>query len=136
LSRIKSSLPETLAAVVKAAISGWQSGGKMQRLRQRDASLWTGRDEAQWLGWLDIVEEQIARPIELRNLAKEVWSAGFKDILLLGMGGSTLCPEVLRMAFGQISGYPNLHVLDSAVGIFRFWQSATGARCGCIWDAM
>jgi transaldolase / glucose-6-phosphate isomerase len=113
VSRIKSSLPESLAVAVKAAISDWQSGGKMQRLWQRDASLWTGTDEAQWLGWLDIVEEQIARPIELRNLAKEVWSAGFKDILLLGMGGSSLCPEVLRKTFGQISGYPNLHVLDS-----------------------
>jgi len=113
VSRIKSSLPESLAAAVKNAISDWQSGGKMQRLWQHDASLWTGTDEAQWLGWLDIVEEQIARPIELRNLAKEVWSAGFKDILLLGMGGSSLCPEVLRKTFGQISGYPNLHVLDS-----------------------
>jgi glucose-6-phosphate isomerase len=113
VSRIKSSLPESLAAAVKNAISDWQSGGKMERLWRHDASLWTGTDEAQWLGWLDIVEEQIARPIELRNLAKEVWSAGFKDILLLGMGGSSLCPEVLRKTFGQISGYPNLHVLDS-----------------------
>jgi transaldolase / glucose-6-phosphate isomerase len=42
-----------------------------------------------------------------------VWSAGFKDVLLLGMGGSSLCPEVLRMTFGKISGYPNLHILDS-----------------------
>lgn len=113
MSRIRSSLPESLAAAVKNAISDWQSGGKMQRLWRRDASLWTGDDEAEWLGWLDIVEEQIARPVELRNLAKEVWSAGFKDILLLGMGGSSLCPEVLRKTFGQISGYPNLHVLDS-----------------------
>jgi transaldolase / glucose-6-phosphate isomerase len=113
VSRIKSSLPETLAAAVKTAICDWQSGGKMRRLWERDASLWTGAEEGKWLGWLDVVEEQIARPIELRNLGKEVWSAGFKDILLLGMGGSSLCPEVLRMTFGQIPGYPNLHVLDS-----------------------
>ena len=85
----------------------------MQRLWQRDASLWTGDDEAKWLGWLDITEDQIAHPVELRNLAKEVWSAGFKDVLLLGMGGSSLCPEVLRMTFGKIAGYPDLHVLDS-----------------------
>jgi glucose-6-phosphate isomerase len=113
LSRLKSSLPETLAAAVKTTIGEWQSGGKMQRLWQRDASLWTGDDEDKWLGWLDITEYQIAHPIELRNLAKEVWSAGFKDILLLGMGGSSLCPEVLRMTFGKIAGYPDLHVLDS-----------------------
>ena len=113
MSRLKTSLPETLAAAVKAAIGDWQSGSKTQRLWQRDAALWTGDDEASWLGWLDITEEQIAHPVELRNLAKEVWSAGFKDILLLGMGGSSLCPEVLRMTFGKIAGYPDLHVLDS-----------------------
>jgi len=113
VSRLKSSLPEALAAAVKATVAEWQSGGKMQRLWQRDASLWTGDDEAKWLGWLDITEDQIAHPIELRNLAKEVWSAGFKDVLLLGMGGSSLCPEVLRMTFGKTAGYPDLHVLDS-----------------------
>ncbi len=113
MSRLKSSLPESLAAAVKTTMGEWQSGGKMQRLWQRDATLWTGDDEAKWLGWLDITEYQIAHPIELRNLAKEVWSAGFKDVLLLGMGGSSLCPEVLRMTFGKIAGYPNFHVLDS-----------------------
>jgi glucose-6-phosphate isomerase len=113
LSRLKTSLPETLAAAVKTTMGEWQSGNKMQRLWQRDASLWTGDDEANWLGWLDITDEQIAHPEELRNLAKEVWSAGFKDILLLGMGGSSLCPEVLRMTFGKNAGYPDLHVLDS-----------------------
>jgi glucose-6-phosphate isomerase len=113
VSRLKSSLPESLAAAVKTTIGEWQSGGKIQRLWKRDAKLWTGDDEANWLGWLDITEYQIAHPIELRNLAKEVWSAGFKDVLLLGMGGSSLCPEVLQMTFGRIAGYPNLHVLDS-----------------------
>ena len=113
MSRLKSSLPETLAAAVKATVGEWQAGGKMQRLWQRDASLWTNDDEDKWLGWLDITDEQIAHPIELRNLAKEVWSAGFKDVLLLGMGGSSLCPEVLRITFGKTAGYPDLHVLDS-----------------------
>jgi glucose-6-phosphate isomerase len=113
VSGLKSSLPETLAAAVKTTIGDWQSGGKMQRLWKRDATLWTGDDEASWLGWLDITEEQIAHQVEFRNLAKEVWSAGFRDVLLLGMGGSSLCPEVLRMTFGKSAGYPDLHVLDS-----------------------
>ncbi len=113
MSRLKSSLPESLAASVKAGISDWQSNKKMQRLWGRDASLWTGTDEANWLGWLDIVEDQLSHPVELRNLAKEVWSAGFKDAMLLGMGGSSLGPEVLRMTFGKSAGYPDLHVLDS-----------------------
>ena len=51
MSRLKSSLPESLAASVKSAISEWQTGGKMKRLWQRDASLWTGTDEAHWLGF-------------------------------------------------------------------------------------
>jgi transaldolase / glucose-6-phosphate isomerase len=106
-------LPKTLAASVETATADWKAGKKMQRLWQRDATLWTGDDEANWLGWLDIIDEQIAHQIQLRGLAKEVWSAGFKDILLLGMGGSSLCPEVLRMTFGQTAGYPDLHVLDS-----------------------
>jgi transaldolase / glucose-6-phosphate isomerase len=113
LSRLRTSLPESLAASVKTNIGDWKTGGKMQRLWQRDATLWTGDDEANWLGWLDIIEDQVARPIQLRGLAKEVWSAGYKDILLLGMGGSSLCPEVLRMTFGKTAGYPDLHVLDS-----------------------
>jgi glucose-6-phosphate isomerase len=113
LSRLRTSLPESLAASVKTNIGDWKTGGKMQRLWQRDATLWTGDDEANWLGWLDIIEDQIAHPIQLRGLAKEVWSAGYKDILLLGMGGSSLCPEVLRMTFGKTAGYPDLHVLDS-----------------------
>jgi len=113
LSRLKSSLPETLAASVKTTVADWKAGSKMQRLWQRDATLWTGSDEASWLGWLDITEEQIAQHVVLRNLGKEIWSAGFKDVLLLGMGGSSLCPEVLRMTFGKIAGYPDLHVLDS-----------------------
>jgi transaldolase/glucose-6-phosphate isomerase len=113
VSRLKSSLPESLTAAVKSNISDWQTGRKMQRLWQRDATLWTGDDEEKWLGWLDITEYQISHPVELRNLAKEVWSAGFKDVLLLGMGGSSLCPEVLRKTFGKIAGYPDLHVLDS-----------------------
>jgi glucose-6-phosphate isomerase len=113
LSHLKFSLPEALATSVKTTLSDWKAGSKMQRLWQRDATLWTGDDEANWLGWLDITEEEIAHPIVLRGIAKEIWSAGFKDILLLGMGGSSLCPEVLRMTFGKIAGYPELHVLDS-----------------------
>jgi transaldolase / glucose-6-phosphate isomerase len=113
VNRLKSSLPKSLAAAVKTATGEWQSGARMQRLWQRDATLWTGDDEDKWLGWLDITEEEIANPIQLRGLAKEIWSAGFKDVLLLGMGGSSLCPEVLRMTFGKIAGYPDLHVLDS-----------------------
>ena len=85
----------------------------MQRLWQRDATLWTGSDEANWLGWLDIVDEQVAQHDQLQKVAKEVQARGFQHVLLLGMGGSSLCPEVLRMTFGRITHFPTLHVLDS-----------------------
>ena len=85
----------------------------MKRLWDRDASLWTGTDESNWLGWLDIVEEQSAQQEHLQKFAKEVQTRGFEHILLLGMGGSSLCPEVLRMTFGHIPHFPVLHVLDS-----------------------
>lgn len=113
MSRLKTSLPETLAAAVKSTIADWQSGGKVKRLWDRDASLWTGEDESKWLGWLDIVDEQIAQHDTLQKFAKEVQAQGFEHILLLGMGGSSLCPEVLRMTFGRIPHFPELHVLDS-----------------------
>lgn len=113
MSRLKTSLPESLAATVKSTIADWQSGGKMKRLWDRDASLWTGTDESNWLGWLDIVEEQSAQREHLQKFAKEVQTRGFEYILLLGMGGSSLCPEVLRMTFGHIPHFPVLHVLDS-----------------------
>ena len=110
---LKTSLPEPLAQKVQATVADWQSGAKMKRLWQREASLWTGDDESKWLGWLDIVEEQIAQQDQLQKLAKEVQARGFQHVLLLGMGGSSLCPEVLRMTFGRITHFPTLHVLDS-----------------------
>ena len=55
----------------------------------------------------------MAQHENLRKVAEDAKSGGFSDILLLGMGGSSLCPEVLRMTFGKIAGYPELHVLDS-----------------------
>ncbi len=113
MSRLKTSLPESLASAVKSTIAEWQSGGKVKRLWDRDASLWTGSDEANWLGWLDIVDEQISQQEQLQKLAKEVHTRGFEHVLLLGMGGSSLCPEVLRMTFGRIPQFPTLHVLDS-----------------------
>jgi transaldolase/glucose-6-phosphate isomerase len=106
-------LPDALSAAVKASIDEWRAAGKVRRLWQRDASLWTGTDEANWLGWLRITEDEIAHGQQLRRVAEEAKKEGFTDILLLGMGGSSLCPEVLRMTFGKISGFPELHVLDS-----------------------
>jgi transaldolase / glucose-6-phosphate isomerase len=106
-------LPPDLASSVKTHIDDWRANGKVRRLWQRDASLWTNTDEAKWLGWLGITEEQTARLGDFRQLAEDVKNAGFTHVLLLGMGGSSLCPEVLKMTFGSLTAFPELHVLDS-----------------------
>lgn len=83
------------------------------RIWAHDAAFWTGGDEAQWLGWLDIVDKQLARAGEFTALATEVKARGFSHALLLGMGGSSLCPEVMKLTFGKCDGFPELFVLDS-----------------------
>ncbi len=105
--------PEALAGPVKASLDDWRAGDKVRRFWQHDASLWTGTDEASWMGWLDITADQIAHNDELRAAVADVKKENFTDILLLGMGGSSLCPDVLKATFGQIAGFPELHVLDS-----------------------
>jgi len=102
-----------LAGAVAASIEDWKRNNKVARLWQKDASLWTGTDESNWLGWLNITQEQLAHIDTLKQIAADVKKAKFKHALLLGMGGSSLCPEVLRMTFGKIKGFPELHVLDS-----------------------
>jgi transaldolase/glucose-6-phosphate isomerase len=106
-------LPDALAASVKTNLEDWRAGDKVRRLWQHDASLWTGADEAKWLGWLDVTADQIAHSEKLRAAVADVKKENFTDILLLGMGGSSLCPDVLKVTFGKIPGFPELHVLDS-----------------------
>jgi transaldolase/glucose-6-phosphate isomerase len=113
LNRQSYKLPATLAGDVKASLDDWKKNNKVQRLWERDASVWTGADESKWLGWLPIVEQQIGQIDTLKNIAADIKKAKFKHALLLGMGGSSLCPEVLRLTFGKIKGFPELHVLDS-----------------------
>lgn len=107
------SLPPDLGTQLGQAIDEWKMAGKVRRLWARDASLWTRNDEGNWLGWLGITEDQLAHKHRLEDVANDIRSAGFEYALLLGMGGSSLCPEVLKMTFGKIDGFPELFVLDS-----------------------
>ena len=93
--------------------AAWESEGRVARLWAGDASVWSGADEADWLGWLRIVPEQLARTESLQVLQREIDGQGFTHALLMGMGGSSLCPEALRSSFGRIAGAPDLLVLDS-----------------------
>ena len=113
INQQSASLPADLDAVVKKNLNDWRASGKVRRLWQQDASLWTNEDETKWLGWLGITDEQLANAAKLQTLADEVKNGEFSDILLLGMGGSSLCPEVLALTFPQTPGFPRLHILDS-----------------------
>jgi transaldolase / glucose-6-phosphate isomerase len=101
------------AEAVHAAIESWSIGGKTRRLWAHDASLWTGNDEDKWLGWLSVTDIQLAQRQQFEQIAKDIKEAGFTDALLLGMGGSSLCVEVLKLSFGDQPGFPKMHVLDS-----------------------
>jgi transaldolase / glucose-6-phosphate isomerase len=113
VNRQSASLPGELDAAVKKNLNDWRASGKVRRLWHQDASLWTDDDEAKWLGWLNITDEQLAAAGQLKAFADEIKHADFSDILLLGMGGSSLCPEVLALTYPQAPGFPRLHILDS-----------------------
>ena len=128
------SLPADLRAAVDASLNDWETTGKVRRLWARDASLWTGWDEGDWLGWLGIVDEQIAHAERFRKIAQDVKRGGYSHILLLGMGGSSLCPEVMIRTFGQQPGFPTMHVLDSTdpAQVRAFEQKVDLAHTLCI----
>ncbi len=111
LNTIKYSLPTALELTVNNAAQTWKNEKKISRIWAKDASVWTGDDEAKWLDWLDIVGEELGNVDNYHELNRDIVSAGFTDILLMGMGGSSLCPEVLAMTFAK----SNFHILDSTV---------------------
>ena len=112
LNTMSYKLPEDLGKQVQAALEDWRKAGKGRRLWAADASLWTETDEANWLGWLGIVDKQLKGITQLKDFAQDVTRSGFTDVALLGMGGSSLGPEVLGETFGSKAGFPKLHVLE------------------------
>lgn len=123
-------LPEPVWRGVEQAIRLWQDDGLLSRLWARDAGLWTGGDEAQWLGWLRAPVEHAAQQERFDRLAAEVRRIGCGYALLLGMGGSSLCPEVLARTFAPAEGSPQLLVLDSTdpAQVRRFEDAIDPAR--------
>jgi transaldolase/glucose-6-phosphate isomerase len=106
-------LSAALAASVTNHLEDWKSAKKVARLWAGDASIWTASDESSWLGWLDAPRAARAALADLRTFAEEIRREGFTHVLLLGMGGSSLCPDVLRHTFGARAGWPKLEVVDS-----------------------
>jgi transaldolase / glucose-6-phosphate isomerase len=115
---IEARIPDSLAAAVTDAARVAVDERVAQRVRDADASLWgptTGSapEIANRLGWLTIARRMLQQVPELEDFAEQVRGEGVRDVVLLGMGGSSLAPEVLRRCFAPRPGYPTLHVLDS-----------------------
>jgi len=106
-------LSSDIAAAVDQAKETARADGWARRLWSRHADLWTGADEGQWLGWLDAAEGKSVDLAALEAFQAEVREAGFIHAIVLGMGGSSLGPEVLAETFGARPDHPKLLVLDS-----------------------
>jgi transaldolase/glucose-6-phosphate isomerase len=105
-------LGPTLEAALAASLERWRDDDGVGRLWRHDASLWTGADEAQWLGWLALADA----PFDVTGtaaLSDQLRDEDVTALLLLGMGGSSLAPEVMSRVLGATAGWPTLHVLDS-----------------------
>ncbi|MEW6129493.1 MAG: bifunctional transaldolase/phosoglucose isomerase [Acidobacteriota bacterium] len=128
------SLPDELKSAFDAAIQDWSANAKVKKLWAKDATLWTNSDESNWLGWLDIVDAQLNAIDHLTNIADEIKREGFAYALLLGMGGSSLAPEVMNLTFGKQSGFPEFQVLDSTdpQQIKTFENQVDLSDCLCI----
>ena len=87
-------LDEALGSEWLSLLADWDRSSQTQRLFDRDPTLFTDSGEQQWLGWLDVSEREYLRLEELRHLQQKFEQAAFRHVLLLGMGGSSLGPEV------------------------------------------
>ncbi len=104
--------PELERAVQETA-EQWRAHGTVRRLWARDKNVWTGADEERWLGWLDSIAQAQRDVGNYRAFAESVRDDGFSDAVVLGMGGSSLGPEVLSLVFERKSAWPRLRILDS-----------------------
>jgi transaldolase/glucose-6-phosphate isomerase len=100
-----------LSKAMEKSSEEWRASAKIRRLWQKDKSVWTGDDENKWLGWLN--SPAAADVADYEDFARRVKGQNFTDAVVLGMGGSSLGPEVLAETFPKKSGFPKLHVLDS-----------------------
>ena len=102
---------------VEAALADLQQRDMMGRIWRRDHTVWNPdpTEITNRLGWLTVTDMMCEQIPALEAFAAAVRDDGFRHVVLLGMGGSSLGPEVLRQTFGSSEGYPQLIVLDSTV---------------------
>jgi len=111
IDRHEMALGQSLGKAVKESTEDWRASARIRRLWQHDKSVWTGTDEDKWLGWL--TSPAAADIADYEDFARRVKGQNFSDAVVLGMGGSSLGPEVLARTFEKKPGFPKLHVLDS-----------------------
>jgi transaldolase/glucose-6-phosphate isomerase len=111
IDRQKFALGAGIQKAVEKNTEEWRASAKIRKLWQKDKSVWTGDDEDKWLGWLN--SPASADVADYEDFAQRVKGQNFTDAVVLGMGGSSLGPEVLAETFAKKSGFPKLHVLDS-----------------------
>src|SRR5271154_4723837 len=107
----KLALGAGLEKAVEKHTEEWRASAKIRRLWQKDQSVWTDDDEHKWLGWLDSAAK--ADIADYEDYSRRVKGQNFSDAVVLGMGGSSLGPEVLARTFLKKPGFPKLQVLDS-----------------------
>ena len=105
-------LPVWLAEAVSSSAADWGQDSLLGKLWHRDSAVWTGRDESRWLGWLDVPDGNGAIGRRLTAFTRRLERDGIRYAALLGMGGSSLFPDMLRQVFGHQTGV-DLRVLDS-----------------------
>ena len=114
---IESVIPDELEPKIAERIRRATDERVAQRVWQRDPTLWGGDKDtpelSDRLGWLTIAEPMLEHAGDLREFADTAREDGLTDVVLLGMGGSSLAPEVFRRSFGERDGGMRLHVLDS-----------------------
>jgi len=104
-------LGDGIKKAVEKGTEDWRASAKIRRLWHKDKSVWSNDDENKWLGWL--TSPAAADVADYEDFARRVKGQNFSDAVVLGMGGSSLGPEVLAETFAKKSGFPKLHVLDS-----------------------
>ena len=112
--RVRAAAPLSDGLQLAAALDELESEGVVSRIWSRDGAVWGADGTADGLGWLTVTDAMREQLPALRQLAEEVRQEGVRRLLLLGMGGSVLGPEVLCRTLGS-AGYPALDVLDSTI---------------------
>jgi glucose-6-phosphate isomerase len=107
-----------LESRINTTIEDAERGVVTKRIWKKDAALWKDDEPSQKiiknsLGWLTVPDEMLAVVDELMEFAELIRTRGFETLMVCGMGGSSLCPEVLAKTFGHQTGFPELLVLDS-----------------------